>query len=312
MRQDSPERTGFAGRKVHAMKGRQTALTALVSLFLLGIGPVQVKAFDWPQKETSADSFFSYFGQRRGGTIASALVFMDNAEVRAADAGTVIAVISEHENDFGWFESPLGNAVIVSHKNEMATVYANLEGGTIPDTVMNAGSVAAGAVLGTSGNSGWQEGQSCLEFHVLDTKNESTINPRILMPRIGKELPLVIGDISLADKNGTIHQLASERVLNAGNYSLYRKRQPVATPYRTVVSVNGASVETISYDMLKEIDGRLCATGNTGYAVEELYPDESRQLLAQLILTRGRNTVTIAIADILGETKTISYVLDVR
>ena len=267
--------------------------------------------FDWPQKETESDSFYSYFGQLRGGTIGSSLIFKDNSDIKAADKGKVVALIKEHDNDFGWFESTLGNTVILEHQNQMFTVYANLDEDSVPEDIEEKQEVAKGCYLGQSGNSGWQEGQSCLEFKVFDTKNKTTINPRVLMPRIGKELPLIMGGITLEDKKNVTHYLQWERYLPSGNYLIYRDRQETAVPYKTVVSVNGAAVETISYDTLKESDERLCITGNTAYSKELIYPDSKRELLANIMLTHGRNTLTVTIIDILGSARSITYNLDI-
>ena len=276
-------------------------------------------SFDWPQMETASDSFYSYFGQLRGNTIESSLVFKDSSEVKAADKGNVIAIIKEHDNDFGWFESTLGNAVIVAHDNDLTTVYANLDEETMPKDLPSNSAISTGTFLGSSGNSGWQEGQSCLEFQVLDVKNKAAINPRILMPRVGKELPLTISELTLDDRDGKTTYLNLNRKIKSGVYTVYYLRQTVAVPYRTTISINGAVVESISYDMLKEKNGRLCiensVEGNAeearSYSKDSLYPDDKRQLLGQVRLTNGRNTLTVSIADILGERKSISYTLDV-
>lgn len=285
--------------------------TGIAFAVLFASTTATIAAFDWPQAETASDSFYSYFGQLRGGTLESSLIFKDSSDVKAADSGKVIAVITEHGSDFGWFESTIGNAVIVAHKDSIVTVYGNLDGETIPSSLYTSKDIPVGTPLGASGNSGWQEGQSCLEFQVLDTKNRSVINPRILMPRIGDELPLVIGELTLDDRNGKTSYLALERTFKAGTYSLYRDRQRIAVPYRTTVAINGAAVETISYDMLKANDGKLCAFGNTYYPRTVLYPDDSRQLLGQIRLTSGRNSVSITVTDILGERKTVSFSLEV-
>jgi murein DD-endopeptidase MepM/ murein hydrolase activator NlpD len=268
-------------------------------------------AFDWPQAETASDTFYSYFGQLRGGTIENSLIFKDSSDVKTADDGTVIALISEHGNDFGWFESTLGNAVIVAHDNQLVTVYGNLDADTIPATLPKADTVKTGTPLGASGNSGWQEGRSCLEFEVLDTKNNAAVNPRILMPRVGEELPLNVGDISLVDRDGEITYLSVARSLKAGAYYIYHDRQSVAVCYRSTVAINGAVVETLSYDMLKQNEGKVCVYGNNYYPVELVYPDKKRQLLGQIQLTRGRNTLQVALTDILGTREVISYTLEV-
>lgn len=288
---------------------REIFLLAL-ALFSLTAGPLH--AFDWPQDAVVSDNFYSYFGQLRGGGISGSLIFKDNSVIRACDSGSVAVVIGEHSDDFGWFESTLGNAVIIAHDNSLCTVYANLDAGSVSEEAFSAGPIESGTELGESGNSGWQEGDSCLEFQVLDTRNKSAVNPRVLMPRMGRELVLEIGDLVLVDKKGGNHRLIWERAFPAGVYYLYRDRQRVAVPYRTVVAVNGATVEGISYDALTETNGRLCAMGNSPYPVEMLYPDSKRQLLGAVQLTRGRNTLSVTLLDILGVARTVTYTLDIN
>ena len=142
-------------------------------------------AFDWPQDETNADSFSSYFAQLRGDKIESSIVFRESSsDVRAA-------------GDYGWFDSPLGNAVVIAHGDSISTVYGNLDEESLPESL--SGSVASGMKIGESGSSAWHEGEGGLEFQVLDLANKSCVNPRLLMPRIGEELKLLIGNLSLDD-----------------------------------------------------------------------------------------------------------------
>ena len=286
-------------------------ITLCLSLSCIGIA----LAFDWPQKETAADMFYSYFAQLRGSTIESSLIFKDGAEVSAAGDGTVTTIIREHNGDMGWFESTLGNAVIISHDNKLMTVYANLDEQSLAPSLSDEPHATTGMYIGQSGNSGWQQGQSSLEFIVLDTKNHSAINPRTLMPRVGQELPLVMGQITIEAKDGTQSVLSQTKNLTAGNYRIYRERQTVAVPYKTNISINGTSIESMQYDSLREVDGKLCVRGNSWYPLEQVYPDEKRQLLGQVFLAPGRNIITLTISDITGlpsGTKTVSYTVAVR
>lgn len=268
-------------------------------------------SFDWPQKETQADSFYSYFGQLRGGTINSSLIFKDASEVKAAEKGRITAVISDHSDDFGWFESALGNSVIISHEDKLSTVYANLDENAVSQEINEKQFAESGEYLGSSGNTGWQEGQSCLEFKVFDSKNNSAVNPRILMPRTGRELPLTMGTITLTDQSGLSHNLLLERRLPAGKYYVYRTRQNVAVPYKTIIAINGATVENISYDVLKESNRKLCVKGNANYSIKEIYPDETKQLAGIVQLNKGACTLTITIVNILNSASAISYKLDI-
>lgn len=289
---------------------RKTAFIASAGVLLLAA--TALYSFDWPQKETESDSFYSYFGQLRGGTISSSLIFRDASDVKACEKGIVSVVIMDHSDDFGWFDSALGNTIIIAHKDQLETVYANLDSDAIPKKfISSTQEVKSGESLGQSGMSGWQEGESCLEFKVVDTKNATAVNPRILMPRIGRELPLISGQITLADKNGTYHNLLNERKLPSGFYSVYRQRQEIAVPAKTIVSVNGATVETISYDTLKEKNGKLGAEGNAHYAKSSIYPDGTKQLVANIQFPKGHTTLTITTFNILGQSNSISYNLDI-
>ena len=290
--------------EVETMK-KTLLLSAAAFLFTAAEG----FAFDWPQNAIQSDSFYSYFGQIRGGTINSSLIFTDSEEIKSAEEGKVVAVISEHSEENELFESTLGNAVIVAHKDNLQTVYANLDRESQQDRYA-LDTVLAGSSFGLCGNTGWQQGQANLEFQVVDTKNQVFINPRVLMPRVGKELELTIQNVTAVNRRGNEYTLGINKRFPSGTYYLYRKRQEIAMPYRTTIFINGAAVETISYDMLKEKNGRLCTNGNKSYPSTQLYPDTNRQLLAEVSLPKGHNAITIAVIDILGKEVTLTYTMD--
>lgn len=267
-------------------------------------------AFDWPQNEIMSDSFYSYFGQFRGGTISTSLVFSESKEVKAADSGRILAVITE-QDESDLFESTLGNAVIITHKDNLATVYANLDSEN-QENLLNEKDVETGTKLGNTGSSGWQTGEACLEFQVLDLKNRSYVNPRILMPRIGNEPELTIKGLSAVNKKNEEFDFNITKNLQSGTYLLYRERQESAMPYKTIVYVNGAAADSISYDTLIVKDGKICAVGKRTYSIESVYPDDEKQLLGEIMIPRGKNTVTAVVQDILGKEKQITYTIEAR
>ena len=269
-----------------------------------------LSSFDWPQSDILADSFYAYFGQLRGGTINTSLIFSKNDEVKASDAGRILAVISEHGDD-ELFESTLGNAVILQHQNDMLTVYGNLEE-SVQNNLSGETNIQKGRFLGTTGFSGWQSGDACLEFQVVDTRNQNYINPRILMPRIGSELELTIKNLEFMNKNGVSYNLLTTKTFYAGTYRIYRERQETSMPYKTSVYVNGALVDSITYETLLAKDGKICTNGKVNHPVKEVYPDKNKQLVAEFSLPKGHNTVTVIVADILGQEKTLTYNIDAR
>ena len=267
-------------------------------------------AFEWPQEEkVLSDSFYSYFGQLRGNTISSSLIFADPSKIKASETGVITAIIEEYNDDSDFFPSTLGNAVIVAHDDKILTVYGNIDAEHISKEIYNDSKVTTETTFGISGNSGWQQGHSSLEFQVVDTKNKTFINPRILMPRIGNELNLSISDVILQNKNGKKYSLPLTYSIPTGTYKVYKKRQSIAIPYKTNLLINGTVFDTISYDLLRQIDGKICVSGKSNYPKNILYPTEDLQLIGETTITHGKNTLTIRISNILGKELVANYLV---
>ena len=265
-------------------------------------------AFDWPQSIANTNVFSSFFGQPRGSAFINALIFENPAEVSAAEEGSVLIKLESGISDMGWFESTLGNAVILSHKNDMLTVYGNMDEISIQDDLEL---VTQEMKLGLSGTSGWQKGKNCLEFQVIDTKSKNVINPFILMPVLSNKVDLSIKNLIAINNAGKEVPIANYTKINSGIYRLYIKKQPQGMTYKTSVLVNGAVAENIIYDVLSKKDNRLAIKGKNLYTFEEIYPTEDRQLLAEVILSKGRNIITVSIEDFFGNTKSATYTVDV-
>ncbi len=287
------------------MKKILSILTAVFSCFA-------ASAFDWPQAQVvQSDQFYSYFGQLRGDTISTSLIFSDPTEIKASEKGSVTIVINEYADSTDFFPSTLGNAVIIAHADSMLTVYGNLSTESTGETLELPAIIAGGTPLGYSGNSAWQQGHSSLEFQVIDTKNNTAINPRLLMPRVGKELPLYYNEVSLQNKNGRFFNASVQNVLPSGVYRVYKKRQATATPYKTRVSVNGTVLDQVSYDLLRQEDNLLCASGKKNYPKSVLYPTDDLQLLGEVSLTPGKNALQLSLSDILGKETNATYLITI-
>ena len=166
-------------------------------------------SFNWPQEQiVESDAFYSYFAQLRGNTISNSLIFAETSEIKACEDGFLTVYITEHSDDSDFFPSTLGNAAVISHEDNLITVYANLDSESLTEEHFQVNEISSGGSLGYSGNSAWQQGRSALEFQVFDITKNISINPRLLMPRIGKELPLSISEVKLQNaKNGKFYSL---------------------------------------------------------------------------------------------------------
>lgn len=263
--------------------------------------------FDWPQAEVTKDSFNSYFGQNRGGILSTSIIFSEPEEVKAAEDGYIIAVLTENSDESDFFPSTLGTAVILSHNDDLISVYGNLDAQTLTLKNENERTVDAGATIASSGNSGYQENHGNLEFQIIDAKNKSAINPKVLMPRAEEEMPLSLSGIMIGSKNNDFYDINVYKTYNSGLYKVYFKRNPIASPYKTSVSINGVIVDQLSYDMITQENNKLCIIGKKKYTDADIFPNDDLQLLGEVMFTPGRATLGIIISDMLGNVKQLSY-----
>ncbi len=283
------------------MKKTVVTLAALTTFIAAAI------AFDWPQNEILSNSFNSYFGQLRGNQLNTSLVFSDSEEIKVCEDGRVLASISEHDETADLFESTLGNSIIIGHKDNIMTVYGNLDS-DFQEQRSAMINVTTGTNLGTCSNSAWQENDSCLEFKVVDCKNKLFINPRILMPRIGAEAELSIrGVVAINKKNGVEYDLFKNDSIPAGTYTIYQQRQKISLPYKTTILINGYSVEQISYATLIQKDGKICTAGKNNYTSQQIYPASDKFLLGEIVIPRGKIKMTVISQDILNKEKQITF-----
>lgn len=266
-------------------------------------------AFTWPQSDVTENSFANYFGQKRGDSFCNSLVFQVPTEVVVAEEGAVLVVIGENSGEMGWFASPLGNSLILAHDDEMISVYGNMQ---TMDIDSSAKYLQTGRFVGTSGDSGWHNGQSGLEFQIIDTQKDATINPLLLMPQIGFTQRIRIQGVSAVSRDGTEYDLRVRRTVPAGRYSLYFHRNETEHPYSTTVSINGAAVETVTFDVLTKDKNMLSVSGKRLFTAKDVYPKEQKQLLAEISLAQGRNTINISAKSINGTETSLTYILDVR
>lgn len=270
-------------------KSKLTFIACISLIFIL----IPVFAFDWPQDDVSTQKLSSFFGQKRSNTFSNSLIFSEAETAKSSDKGSVTVVITEHDDGFNWFESTLGNAVIVSHEDSLLTVYGNLDKDGFNREIFTNPLVQTGTEFSTTGNSAWQKTENYLEFQIIDTKNNNFVNPLILMPRLGKELPITLTGITLQNKFGKLYDLDTQKNIPAGVYKIYRKRQDIAMPYKTEVLVNGAVSEKITYDTLSQHEGELTAKGEKLYTEKDIYPDDSLMLMGELYLPHGKDTISI-------------------
>ena len=289
------------------MKKNKIFTLLFVSIFLI----FQTAAFDWPQDEVTKDSFTSYFGQNRGNILSTSVIFSEPAEIKAAEDGYILAILTENNDDSEFFPSTLGTAVILAHDDNLLSVYGNIDNDslTLNETEKT---IEAGAILGQSGNSGYQNNNGNLEFQIVDAKNKSAINPKVLMPRSESEIPLSLSGIVIQSKNKDFYDINTYKTFNSGLYKVYFKRNAIAAPYKTSISINGLIVDQISYDTITQENNKLCIIGKKKYTSNDVFPEENLQLIGEAMFTPGRATLGLVITDFLGNVKQLNYSIIIK
>ncbi len=270
-----------------------------------------ISAFNWPQQEIGYKSISSYFGQKRGIEMSRSMVFADPSEIGAIDEGEILIIMSEILDQSDFFPSTLGTSVIISHEDDLISVYGNLDTDTITNTIRKNDYISQGELIGTTGNSGWQEDRSNLEFQILDLKNKAAINPKLLMPRTENELNLSLSNIALVNKTGDIFYLDLHNTLNAGIYKVYQKRNKAASPYKTTITINGVTVDQITFDKINEENGKLYVNGKKKYINSDVFLNNELSLLGEVTLSPGRSTLGLSSEDFIGDKTKMNFNLTI-
>ncbi len=289
------------------MKNRQAAIAAVLISIVLPLC-----ALNWP---SGTPVFLRSFGQDRGPSFSGGLVFGEKEPVRAADYGKIVVELQEPENMTG-FPSTLGRAVVLLHDEGLMTVYGNMESTEI---ARNKDQIEKGSIIGTSGNSAWQETPAGLEFHTADIEKKTLINPLVLLPQLEDTEPPVIRNVTAVQPNGNSFVLGQTRSLPHGSYHLYgtvtdtvnASRTRTIAPFRTNVVVNGTEVYSTPYEVLRQSGGQLTLSGTRPADHDTMYPSADTVLLAAVELSRGRAFITVTASDFNGNQRTASFTVDV-
>lgn len=291
--------------KINAKKIR-----ALIgALLFMIVAPSFIFAFDWPLKIDSLQNVVHFFAEHREHFISPSLVFPEGDVITISETGKLLFYFGE-KTSCRQFPSSLGETLVLAHENDLRTVYANLHELKI-DTEVDY--LIQGSEIALSGDSGWHESGSGLEFSVIDIKNKAIINPLLVLPMHFDALSFSLGKIFARDIQGEYRELTNGKRFSEGVYVLYREVREKAPLYKSLVSVNGTVVDSITYDALYLWKEQLVIKSNRGERLPfaPLFPMENRQYLCEVKLSRGKNTIIVEVFDILGNKKQVQYSLDI-
>ena len=294
------------------VKVQKIRLSVFILSLMLGtvfFSQMPMQAFEWPQEIASLNEIIFFFGEDRKDFISSSLVFPKGEVIKLSEAGKVLFQY-EAEQSCSRFPSSLGNALVLAHENDLRSLYANL--GEIA-VEKDADFLQKGLEIAMSGDSGWHEDGAGLEFAVIDVKNKALVNPLLVFPMGHKAIDFAIGKIYIKDVKGDYRELGTGKSFEEGFYTFYREARDTMPIFRSLVSLNGKTIDSLSYDSLSLWKEKLVLKSNQAVLLDykQLYPMENRQYLCEVKLSRGKNTVLVQVFDIFGNKKQVSYTIDV-
>lgn len=279
-----------------------------------------LSAFEWPVSGMVPEKIKTFFGQKRSSTISSSLMIESSPEkgqeegfvpeVRVSEDGKILMIISDIEDDNDFFPSTLGQAVIITHGDNITTVYGNLDNTDSFKEFDGAPHIKTGALLGKCGNTGWKEKSQnpVMEVSIIDSKKGVAINPRILFPRLEKEKSFVAQDIVFENKDGKRYDLTTNKSFASGTYKFYQKRNESISPLKVSISVNGELTDEIDFSSITQSNNDLIINGkNRKYSHSEIYPDDKLMLCGECKMSKGKSVITFENTNTLGEKRTVNY-----
>lgn len=282
-------------------------ISIFIAVTLLVISAVY--AFNWPVEDFTSKNIQSYFGQLRGKLISPSFIFENPDDVKAIGEGRLLIYMENDSNDSSMFPTTLGNSILLSHNDDLVSVYGNLDEETLDKNLSAKKTFAQDEHIGSTGTSGYQVRVSNLEFQIFDSVKGSAINPKIFLPRTNNEIALIISGITLQNKNGNFFKLSETKNIASGTYKVYQDRNNVACPYKSKITINGVVVDELTFDTINEDNCKIYINGKKQYLSSNIYPNSDLQMLGETVLTPGQATLGIEVADYLGNKKSISYSL---
>lgn len=271
-----------------------------------------VFSLSWPQNINLDDDEFDFvatFAESRGYAFSYGVSFVKPDTVKATDKGFPLITIKTSP-DMGWFESTLGNAVIIAHDNDLMSIYGNLSSISISPKATR---VDSGDLIGISGKSGYQENPMGLEFQLCDIQKKTVINPYLLLQRSTLAKTPLISSVVAVNKDGTEYDLSKVKTIPTGVYSIYKSqthsRENIS---QTMVTVNGIEIETITYDMMQHDNDHIFLQGSKPYSYSLMYPDSTKQLVTNTTFTKGKVLLSLTVTNFEGISESASFNFEVR
>jgi hypothetical protein len=275
--------------------------------------------WDWPSAEAVITA---NFGGNNNGIPHVGTIFEGDAPVRASGTGEVVFV--NNTNAASRIPSPMGVWIAIDHGDGLISLYSHLKD---PPSIPVPEQPNQGRVIAAPGQSGWSN-RTGFSFSFFDRKERRWINPSMIITPPVDTLAPVIHSVELIDAEGRVFNLAQTRNVNQGRYtvSVHATDQfspngtgsPLTSsvpdslaPYRIHCSVNGQEIGSLAFEIYSARDGTLMVSRNGLVPVRQVYARYPAFEIGDLWFTRGQAALEIVVQDILGNSNSVIFRLQV-
>jgi Peptidase family M23 len=288
---------------------RSILWTVVIAAFAFAAMTQPAGALDWP---VSSRIITGTFGEDRGDHFHNGIdIGGGSQDVHPVLPGELVFRYDDAA-DYSSLPRGLGSFVVLHHDQDILTLYAHLQNGSLGSERT---AYAPGERLGVVGETGHANGPH-LHFTVFDQEAGSAMNPLAFLPALTDHQPPVIRHVSVAageqrlplDNGVTLKPGLVEILAEA-----YDLREDVSfswplAPAVVSVSVDGTEISRISFDSLLVVDGKAVLDGGP-LTRGSVYDSAGLLRCGTVELRAGESRLRISARDIAGNeaVKTISF-----
>jgi hypothetical protein len=291
------------------VKIRAIQRLALVIACLLLFRGQPLPGLDWP---VASRIITGTFGEDRGDHFHNGIdIGGGSQDVHPVLPGELVFRYDE-ASDYSSLPRGVGSFIVLNHEQNILSVYAHLQGGSLgPERT----SYVSGERLGVIGETGHANGPH-LHFTVFDEEAGSAMNPLAFLPALAdrqhpviRHIFIAAGEQRLALDNGVTLKPGRVEIL-AEAYDL---REDVSfswplAPALVTVSVDGVEISRVSFDSLQVSGGRAMLDGGP-LTRSGVYDPSGLLRCGTVELRAGESHLRISARDLAGNeaVKTISF-----
>jgi hypothetical protein len=280
---------------------------ALLLFFTLGVG---LYGMDWPTQEGLMSRNFGW--NDRGKPVMGAC-FEVEGSIHAADAGEVL-FYNDPANTASRIPSPLGAWIALDHRDGLVSIYSRFDDTQLPEALSL---VEKNSVIATAGKSGWSDTKGFF-FSLFDRRERRWVNPSMIITLLPDTKPPNILSVTLTNGDKTINP-AQVKGITQGRYTVSvevadtreANGELILAPYRIICSLNGIEVGVLTFETFSVRDGITMAYRNSLAPARQVYAPYPAFEIGDMVFTRGQATLEIIAQDITGNTRNVSFRIQV-